>query len=90
MLKQLFGMKRDPVDMMSVTAGPTVRVLTTAFCEANIQSTGKSENVSLKDIRSCKSDVGFEMENDKIITIKVDIRIHNSFHVLNYENCELL
>ena len=83
-------MKRDPVDMMSVTAGPTVRVLTTAFCEANIQSTEKSENVLLKDIKSCKSDVGFEMENDKIITIKVDIRIHNNLHLLNGEKCELL
>ena len=90
MLKKLFGMKRDPVDMMSVTASPTVRVLTTAFCEANIQTTGKSENVLLKDIKSCKSDVGFEMENDKIITIKVDIRIHNNLHVLNGEKWELL
>ena len=83
-------MKRDPVDMMSVTVGPTVRVLTTALCEANIQLTGKSENVLLKDIKSCKSDVGFEMENDKSITIKVDIRIHNNLHVLNGEKCELL
>ena len=75
--------------MMSVTAGPTVRLLTTAFCEANIQTKGKSENVLLKDMKSCKSGVGCEMENDKIITIKVDIRIHNSLHVLNGENCEL-
>ena len=83
-------MKRGPVDMMSVTAGPTVRVLTTAFCEANIQTKGNRENVLLKYMKSCNSDVGCEMENDKIITIKVDIRIHNSVHVLNDENCELL
>ena len=50
-------MKRDPVDMMSVTAGPTVRVLNPAFCEANIQTTRKSENVLLKDMKICKSDV---------------------------------
>ena len=83
-------MKRDPVDMMSVTAGPTVRVLTTAFCEANIQTKGKSENVLLKDMKSFKSDFGCEMANDKIITIKVDIRIHNSLHVLNGGKFELL
>ena len=76
--------------MMSVTAGPTVRLLTTAFCEANIQTKGKGENVLLKDMKSYKSDVGCEMENDKIITIKVDIRIHNSLHVRNGEKCEFL
>ena len=74
--------------MMSVTAGPTVRVLTTAFCEANIQTKGKSEKSVLNDMKSCLSDG--ERANDKIITIKVDIRIHNSVHVLNDENCELL
>ena len=83
-------MKRDPVDMMSVTAGPTVRVLTTAFCEANIQTKGNRENVLLKDMKSCKSDVGCEMENDKIITIKVDIRINNSLCVENEGKYELL
>ena len=88
MLRKLFGMKRDPVDMMSVTAGPTVRVLTTAFCEANIQTKGKRENVLLKDMTSCHSDG--EMANDKIITIKVDIRIHNSLCVQNEGKCELL
>ena len=85
MLRKLIGMQRDPVDMMSVTGGHTVRFLTNAFCEANIQTTGKSENLFLKDIKSCKGDVGFEMENDKSITIKVDIRIHNNLHVLNGE-----
>ena len=83
-------MKRGPVNMMSVTAGPTVRVLTTAFCEANIQTKGKSENVFLQDMKSYKSDIGCEMENDKIITIKVDIRIHNSLNLLNGEKCDFL
>ena len=83
MLRRLFGMKRNPVDLMSVTAGPTVRVLTTAFCEANIQTKGKGENVVLKQMKSCKS----EMEKDEIITIKVDIKIHNSLHG---KKCDLL
>ena len=35
MLKKLFRIKtkRDPADFISVTASPTLRVMTTAFCE---------------------------------------------------------
>ena len=37
MLKKLFRIKtkRDLTEMMSVTASPTIRVMTTAFCETD-------------------------------------------------------
>ena len=87
MLRKLFRLKREPLDQMSVTASPTTRMLTTAFCEEDLELSKvkvkhNSSNNQCKILKIDDVKISDEKINDEnIIKIRVDINIHNNLSV---------